>query len=744
MSYFTQISYSDSGSVDAFQRVRMSSPETLFTVMSGYDTNPIKMENGATGTGVAPSWSSNTRMVTLSATAGSGTSYSQSYQYFPYEPGKALRHGTPVLAKEGWVNIEDIKVGDIIFDGNGELTEVEGVFPQGVRQLYRLTFDDKTEIDADGEHLWEIIIREGKKKGEKRILTTNQMLEEKGNYPKGVNRWRIKASPVLKIDRQDVLIDPYTMGAILGDGHIYPIGYVSITNNDREIIDNLVCNRISVFNKDGSNCYGLCGLTEHIRNYNLQGCNSFTKFVPYQYKYNSEEIRLAVLQGLMDTDGTCDYRTGNCEYMTVSCRLAEDVEFLVRSLGGQVRTRRKKTHYTDSNGNKIDCALAYRITIIMPVNPFRLKRKVDLWKPRTYISYDRYIHSIVPIDNDEATCIRVKSDCHTFITKGHVVTHNSQFIAITGVMGAATASAVKEFGYFDTANGIIFRQNGTSGLELVRRTSTGGSVSEEVVPQASWNVDKLNGTGASGITLNTSNTFILIIDLQFLGMGRVRIGFDINGILIIAHQFLNANNLTTPYMQTATLPVQALLTASSTATTATMYFKCAAVQSEGGFLESLGYAFSTPSVAATAAKDARASAISIRPKTTFNGVANRSMFILNGINIVTTQAQAVYWELAVGTTFSAGPTWADVNTTYSSFEYGYSSTYSGLTGLVLSSGYISNSGAKTAMELSTALRYPICLNRAGAVTSNGTLTLLVTGIGASCTLQCGFDFTEIR
>ena len=163
------------------------------------------------------------------------------------------------------------------------------------------------------------------------------------------------------------------------------------------------------------------------------------------------------------------------------------------------------------------------------------------------------------------------------------------------------AGAIVDFGYHDDKNGVILRQNGTTNLQLILRTSTGGSVSDaNIVAQSSWNLDKMDGTGVSGKTLDITKALILVIDLQFLGMGRVRVGFDIDGSIFYVHQFLNANNLAVPYMQSATLPVGMLVTASSSGGTKTSYFKCATVQSEGGSLEQFGYPFSTPETTSTA------------------------------------------------------------------------------------------------------------------------------------------------
>lgn len=329
----------------------------------------------------------------------------------------------------------------------------------------------------------------------------------------------------------------------------------------------------------------------------------------------------------------------------------------------------------------------------------------------------------------------------------------SQLVKITGVLGAAVAGAICDVGYFDAANGIFLRQNGTSGLQVVRRTSTTGSVGNNAVNQADWNIDKMDGTGASGINLVATNCFILIIDLQFLGMGRVRIGFDVDGLIYYAHEFLNANVLAVPYMQTGTLPVQMLVTSTATATTKTAHFKCAAVESEGGINDADAFTVSTPEAVETAASGARTHLLSLRPKTTFNSITNRQDLSLVRLNLIATGANPVYWELCVGATMAAS-TWADVNTTSSGAEYtSVRGAFTNLTnGIVIVSGYISGAGGGTSPPTVTVIdiasiitrKYPISLDRAGAVRDLGTLTLLVTGIGGASATRGSIVFKEVR
>lgn len=319
----------------------------------------------------------------------------------------------------------------------------------------------------------------------------------------------------------------------------------------------------------------------------------------------------------------------------------------------------------------------------------------------------------------------------------------SQLIFVTGVIGAAVANTVTEVGLFDAGNGLFIRQASDGTISAVRRTSTSGGVVDNVIAQADWNLDKLDGTGASGVTLDVTKAIILVIDAQFLAMGRVRIGFDIGGQIIYCHQSLHANVLDVPYMQTLSLPVQMLLTSTGGSKNTTR-FKCSSVSSEGGFADDAGYSFATPEGTVTAASGTRTHILSLRPRTTFNGITNRTRLRLTSVEIFVTGNAPVFWELCVGSTFSVAPTYAAVNSTYSAYETGTGGTLTAGT-LVIASGYVSASATvKSAVSREISARYPITLNRAGAVRALGTLSLLVSGIGATSATRASLNFTEIR
>ena len=125
----------------------------------------------------------------------------------------------------------------------------------------------------------------------------------------------------------------------------------------------------------------------------------------------------------------------------------------------------------------------------------------------------------------------------------------------TFVMNAQESGLEQRVGMFDANNGIFFEDTGT-GYQIVRRSYVTGSAVDDPIAQASWNGDKLDGSGPSGYTLYPDKATILFMDFEWLGMGSVRVGFVIDGKFIVAHTFLNANNLSTVYMQTANLPIR--------------------------------------------------------------------------------------------------------------------------------------------------------------------------------------------
>jgi len=197
----------------------------------------------------------------------------------------------------------------------------------------------------------------------------------------------------------------------------------------------------------------------------------------------------------------------------------------------------------------------------------------------------------------------------------------SQLVFITFNMVAGVANTLKFAGLSDGNNGIEYQLNGTTKQFVIYSDTSNG---DQTVVQSSWNLDKLDGTGTSGVTLDNSSTQILVIDFQALYVGRVRVGFDIGGQIIYCHEFVHANLVAHPYIQTANLPVRVGMTCTGTVST-TMRFICSAVVSEGGIDSAalFGYDFAIANTTDVSVTTSATHMLSIRPKTTFNSLTNR-------------------------------------------------------------------------------------------------------------------------
>jgi hypothetical protein len=224
----------------------------------------------------------------------------------------------------------------------------------------------------------------------------------------------------------------------------------------------------------------------------------------------------------------------------------------------------------------------------------------------------------------------------------------------------------------------------------------------------------------------------------------VRVGFDIDGVIVPAHSFLHANGVTLPYIQYASLPVRVGMMATANGATATMRFICAAVLSEGGQEENGGIPFSVEGTV-TAASGTDTHILSVRPLTTFNSIQNRAKVILDSVDLLVTGNQPVLWKLVAGQALTA-PSFAAVNATYSAVEaHAGAGTLSGSPAVVIQQGYVAASATtKSASNPRVAGRIPITLDAAGAVRALGTITVLVQGIGGTSACRAVLNWRELR
>lgn len=234
---------------------------------------------------------------------------------------------------------------------------------------------------------------------------------------------------------------------------------------------------------------------------------------------------------------------------------------------------------------------------------------------------------------------------------------------------AAKTNLRQRIGYFGTSNGIFFEQNGAN-YYIVKRSYKTGSAVDTAIAQANWNVDKLDGTGPSGIVVDFTKSQIFWCDIEWLGVGSVRAGFIIGGQSIVCHVFNHANETTSTYMTTGSLPVRAEIeNLGITASSSTMKQICVSIMSEGGYHPvTASRAASTTLTGITLSDTAYRPLVSIRLKST----ALDSMVIPTLASAYGLQSVAYIWRLSMGGTITGG-SWVSAGTD-STVEYNVTGT----------------------------------------------------------------------
>ena len=365
-----------------------------------------------------------------------------------YMRGRAQPIDTPVLTPTGFRPIGTLRVGDLVVGSDGRPTPVLGVYPQGRKSVYRVAAQDGASTLACGEHLWFVTTRDDRRHGKAgRVLETREMLGDlrRAHY----RRFELPIVDPVEFESRAVPMDPYALGLLLGDGCITAATTPSFSTSDPQLAAALeaalpgveVAHKSAfdyVLRRSGGGGRGgvivANPVTEVLRDLGLAGTRSNTKFVPTVYLMNSASVRLALLQGLLDTDGgpvRQRGRTCRVHYTTCSDRLRDDVVFLVRSLGG-VAYSRTRPAAGRAPGGTVDRPVwhvydAHVVDIRLPAGfaPFRLARKS--------VAYDaigggrpmRFIDSIEPAGEAECVCIAVGAQDSLYVTNDFLVTHNT-------------------------------------------------------------------------------------------------------------------------------------------------------------------------------------------------------------------------------------------------------------------------------------------------------------------------------
>jgi hypothetical protein len=258
----------------------------------------------------------------------------------------------------------------------------------------------------------------------------------------------------------------------------------------------------------------------------------------------------------------------------------------------------------------------------------------------------------------------------------HYMPGKSQLIFNSFNFGSAQQNVIKRVGYFNDNNGIYLEQESNGTLNFVIRSQTGVGASERRVPQSQWNKDKLDGSGVSGFNLDITKTQLVFTDFEWLGVGRVRCGFSMDGKNIVAHEFYNSNHLETVYMSNPNLPVRAEVrnTGAQVGAGGSFAHICASVISEGGYSE-VGKEFSHTTSLRTVGVGSTVPIIAIRLKNSFKGYPNRAIIRLEDVQVFSVGSNVKYEVVKIRNFegFSATGEWISENDE-SVVEYNQSAT----------------------------------------------------------------------
>lgn len=368
--------------------------------------------------------------------------------------GKEQPVSEPVLTEDGWVPMGQIKVGTKVFGDDGQPHVVTGVFPQGIKDVYEITFKDGTKTRCGLEHLWTVTTKKQRENMRKNndyrymVLSLAEILKDykreiqsskgsqEGNY---AYKYNVPINKPIQFQQNTRLaMNPYILGLLLGDG-CFTTSVITFTNSERELLDEVAewCKEkeLETHVREYDNHYqaNICiaaesdvtknPLRECLSDLKLLGCGSREKFVPKEYLYSTIEDRARLLSGIINTDG--HVHDEHIVVDTYSKQLAMDVAELARGLGF-VAHLRYYDRTSENSTQKYDKELEYRVSIIG--DEYSQLCLSDKHKSRLKSKATTYVKSIVDISlvgQEESQCIMVDNPNHTYITRDYIVTHNT-------------------------------------------------------------------------------------------------------------------------------------------------------------------------------------------------------------------------------------------------------------------------------------------------------------------------------
>jgi hypothetical protein len=325
----------------------------------------------------------------------------------------------------------------------------------------------------------------------------------------------------------------------------------------------------------------------------------------------------------------------------------------------------------------------------------------------------------------------------------------SQLVRFTGTFGTPTANVRQRAGYFNDRNGLFLEYTGTT-LNFVRRTYTSGEAVDTKIARSSWS-DPLDGTGASGINLDLTKTWLCWIDMEWLGVGRYRFGFasPATGELVTAYAAAGANVLTVPYMTTANLPVRYEIENTGAASALTMKWICYSVDTEGGDEGSLPVqrAIDSGTTATALASGTYRPILAIRADTVVAGgsVPNRGQIIVKGISVANVGNNPINVQVRLNpTTLTAAGgaiTWVDAAGALTE-SYAFVNAADTIDGGTLLDTFFVNAtaSAKGTGAQDLFMRLPLVYTQMGSI--QDTLVVSAAGLGGTSSAHASLVWQE--
>lgn len=359
--------------------------------------------------------------------------------------GKEQPVSEPVLTEDGWKPMGEITIGTKVFGEDGNLYNVTGVYPQGIKDVYEITFRDGTKTRCGLEHLWTVVSKKQRENNRKynrnnfMVLPLKDILKDykykdsaKGTV---IHKYSVPINKPIKFQNKcNLEINPYALGLLLGDGG-FTGSVITFTNSENELFESLEYTLkdldiyLTIRNFDNHKQANLCShgsinkLRAKIDEYGLLLCNSREKFIPKEYLYSSVKDRALLLSGIINTDGSVVNK--NISVTTYSYQLAKDVTELARSLGFVATFHEYDRTEDDNNIPEIE----YHVNIIssdysiLELSQKHLNRLQD-----KEVEYVKTIVDIKLIGKEESQCIMVDNPNHLYITNDYIVTHNTTLI----------------------------------------------------------------------------------------------------------------------------------------------------------------------------------------------------------------------------------------------------------------------------------------------------------------------------